>query len=379
MTLDEFVQELAARRGLHRKVGLVARYWRQVQSLPADKQQQVALALGSRAAWSRLEKLFAKDGTLSDGELAVKRALDRVGGADPDEMRDLAAQVRSGNYAGVSRELLEVVGQALDEEADSDELGRADGGTAISGEAEPLDPVVSIDEVAAGSEAASPAAAPDQVSAPAADPTANEPPVVEALFATASSPPMPEVAAEAAPPLPDVAAEPVSPLPEVVAEPAPPLPETVAAPTPPPPEAVTVATPPRREVVAEPHTARAPVLSATEKLGLLRTLRADRGYGARLGRSGRAHLLSCLGPGWAARRALGELIRAQAVDDLDEALWLTGHLRSDVQKAWCLGDLVQHWALDETELEQVLRAAPGPAATNRLRRRHARQGSSRRA
>jgi len=357
MTLDEFVQELAARRGLHRKIGLVARYWRQVQSLPADKQQQVALALGSKAAWSRLEKLFARDGTLSDGELAVKRALNRVGGADPDELRDLASQVRSGNYAGVSRELLEVVGQALDEEADTDEPGEAGEGTAIDGEAEPPDTTVASDEVAAGGEAASPAAAPNQASAPAADPTGGEPAAVEAPFATANSPPLPEVVAEPAPPLPDV-----------VVEAAPPPPEVIVAPTPPP-----------REAVAEPHTARAPVLSATEKLGLLRTLRADPGYGARLGRSGRAHLLSRLGPGWAARRALGELIRGQAVDDLDEALWLTEHLHSDVQKAWCLGDLVQHWALDETELERVLRAAPGPAATNRLRRRHARQGSSRRA
>ncbi len=52
MTLDEFLRELAARRGLHRKIGLLARYWRQIQGLPADKQQQIALALGSKAAWS---------------------------------------------------------------------------------------------------------------------------------------------------------------------------------------------------------------------------------------------------------------------------------------------------------------------------------------
>ncbi len=59
MTLDEFLQELSARRGLHRKIGLLTRYWRQVQRLPADKQQQVALALGSKAAWNGLEKLAA--------------------------------------------------------------------------------------------------------------------------------------------------------------------------------------------------------------------------------------------------------------------------------------------------------------------------------
>ena len=161
MTLDEFLQELSARRGLHRKIGLLTGYWRHVQRLPADKQRQVALALGSKAAWNGLEKLFAKDGTLSDGELAVKRALDRVGGADPDELRELASKVRAGNY------------------------------------------------------------------------------------------------------------------------------------------------------------------------------------------------------------------------DLDEALRLTANLHSDTQKAWCLGDLVQHWALAETELELVLGAACSPTAASRLRRRHARQGRSR--
>ena len=127
--------------------------------------------------------------------------------------------------------------------------------------------------------------------------------------------------------------------------------------------------------MTEPDTG--PTLSATDKLNLLRTLHADPGYGARLGRSGRAQLLARLGPGWAARRALSELIRGQAVDDLDEALQLAGDLLSDVQNAWCLGDLVQHWALDETELERVLQAARNPAAASRLRGRHGRRGSSR--
>ncbi len=317
MTLDEFLQELAARRGLHRKIGLLARYWRQIQGLPADKQQQIALALGSKAAWGRLEKLFAKDGTLSDGELAVKRALDRVGRADPDELRDLASKVRAGNYADVSKELLEVIGQALDGEADADEAGRAR----------------------------------EEAPTPAAELTDEVPHVAEAAVAafatvaTASSPP----------PL------------EVVAAPAPPAPELVSE----------LAPPPLPEVGAEPHRADAPTLSATEKLGLLRALRDEPGYGARLGRSGRAELLVRLGPGSAARRALSELIRGRAVDDLDEALRLTGNLQSEVQKTWCLGDLVQHWTLDEAALERVVRAARNPATGRRLRCRHARQGSSR--
>ena len=376
MTLDEFLQELGARRGLHRKIGLLARYWRQVQGLPAEKQQQIALALGSKAAWGRLEKLFAKDGTLSDGELAVKRALDRVGRADPDELRDLAAKVRSGNYADVSKELVEAVGQALDEEADADETGRAREDTVVDGEAEPADTAAVIDELAAGGEAAYEEAAPDdsasdEAAAPGADPTDEAPHVAEAAvaaFATASSPPPPEVVAEPAPPAPQVVTELTPPpLREVGTEPGRPLQEVVAKPTP----------QPLTEVGAEPYRARAPTLSATEKLGVLRALRDDPGYGARLGRSGRAQLLARLGPGSAARRALSALIRSRAVDDLDEALRLTGTLHSEVQKTWCLGDLVQHWTLDEAELERVVRTARSSAATNRLRRRYARQSSSR--
>ncbi len=356
MTLDEFLHELSARRGLHRKIGLVGRYWRQVQALPADKQQQVALALGSKAAWNRLEKLFAKDGTLSDGKLAVKRALDRVGRAEPDELRDLASKVRSGNYADVSRELVEVVGEALDEEADSDEIAGAGEEAAIDDETEPPDAGEANGEPAVDDAEAFHEAPPDSAPASAADPADDDAPhVVEAPVAAAaavSSPPLPEVVA--APTLP--------PPPEVVAAPTPsPTPEVVADPTPPPPEAV-----------AAPDTTRAPTLTAAEKLGLLRTLRADPGYGARLGRSGRAQLLARLGSGWATRRALSELIRGQAVEDLDEALRLTGHLHSEVQKTWCLGDLVQYWALDEPELERVLRAARSPATSARLRRRHAR-------
>jgi len=363
MTLDEFLQELAARRGLHRKVGLLARYWRQVQSLPTDKQQQIALALGSKAAWSRLEKLFARDGTLSDGELAVKRALDRVGGADPDELRDLAAKVRSGSYADVSWELVEMLGQALDEEA-------------IDSDAEPADIAAAIDELAAGGEAVSDDAVSDDAvsddtlsddTAPGkvvSDETAPEAATPDATAPNAAAAPAP--AADLTDDLPHAAEATVA---AFATASSPPTRKVDSEPVPPPP----------LEAIADPTTARVPALSAAEKLGVLRALRADPGYGTRLGRSGRAELLARLGPGWAARRGLSELIRGQGVSNLDEVLQLTGNLHSEVQKAWCLGDLVEHWALSETELERVLRAAPGPAATNRLRARHARQGSSRRA
>ncbi len=264
MTLDEFLQELSARRGLHRKIGLVTRYWRQVQSLPADKQQQVALALGSKAAWNRLEKLFAKDG-LSDGELAVKRALDRVGAADPDELRDLASKVRSGNYADVSRELVEVVGRALDEEADADETGGVSEDALIDDEAEPPDDVEAIDEPTADDEAAfheaapreegsaeeAPDEAPGLVGEPSNDlPRAAETPVGAAVIASS-------------PPLPGGSTEPERQAPEMVAEPAQPAPEAVAKSARASPEAVPTPVPPSLEVVTEPDTG--PTLSAADR------------------------------------------------------------------------------------------------------------------
>ena len=339
------------------------------------------MALGSKAAWSRLEKLFAKDG-LSDGELAVKRALDRVGAADPDELRDLASKVRSGNYADVSRELVEVVGRALDEEADSDETGGVSEDALIDDEAEPPDAVEAIDEAAADEEAAREEAVFHEA-APREEGSAEEAPDEAPMLVGEPSDDIPRVVGApvgaaviaSSPPLPGGSTEPERQAPEMVAGPEQPAPEAVAKPARPSPEAVPTPVPPSLEVVTEPDTG--PTLSAAEKLGLLRTLRADPGYGARLGRAGRAQLLVRLGPGWAARRALSELIRGQAVDDLDEALQLAGDLLSDVQNAWCLGDLVQHWALDETELERVLQAARNPAAASRLRGRHGRRGSSR--
>ena len=348
MTLDEFLQELSARRGVHRKIMLVTRYWRQIQGLPADEQRQVALALGSKAAWNRLEKLFAKDGTLSDGELAVKRTLDRVGRADPDGLRKLASNARSGNYGDLSRDLVDLVVEAVDEEADySAETGGASEDTAIDDEAAPLHAAEPIDEPAATDEAVSGEEAPDERPAAEGGRADEIPDVVEAPHAAA------------------------------VATRSPPLRETVAEAAAPPSEVIAESAPPPSDSGAGTGAAGFPATSAAEKLGLLRELRDDPGFGARLGRSGRAQLLARLSPGWAARRALSELIRGGAIDGLDEALRLTGALHSDVQKAWCLGDLVQHWPLDETALERILRVAPSPAAISRLRRRHARRHSLR--
>ncbi|NKB87094.1 MAG: hypothetical protein GKS06_02585 [Acidobacteria bacterium] len=116
-TLDDFVGALRAEKGLPRKVRLLAHYWRQVRDLaPADR-QRVALALGSQSAWKHLEKTFGADGHLTEGEMAVKRTLERIGKADPKELQIMADRMRSGDYHEVGSDLLVAMGEALDEEA----------------------------------------------------------------------------------------------------------------------------------------------------------------------------------------------------------------------------------------------------------------------
>ena len=90
----------------------------------------------------------------------------------------------------------------------------------------------------------------------------------------------------------------------------------------------------------------------------------------------RAALLDRLAGGWAARRALSQLIRREQIHDLDEALWLVERLDSPFRRTWCLGDLVASWNLSVEEIERVVSAAPTPAAGRRLRSRSRHPGSS---
>ena len=290
-TLDEFIETLSAQRGLHRKVRLLGHYWRQVRDLPPADRQRIALALGSESAWRHLEKFFGADGRLSEGELAVKRALRAVGSADPAELRILAGRLRSGDYAEVGDELLDAMGQALDAEGGIDELPRL--------ELEP-DPVL--------------------------EPT-----------------PVPVPAAEPEPEVDESASEPV----------------------------------PGAERSAEVPSM--PPLPPAEGVGLLAPARepeSDHGFDidpleleARAERRG---LVTASGTAWRQRRFLGELIRERELESLDEALDLAALIESDVQRAWCLGDLVQHWPLDREQLERVLAAAPSVSVRGRLMRRHER-------
>ena len=109
--------------------------------------------------------------------------------------------------------------------------------------------------------------------------------------------------------------------------------------------------------------------TAVDRLRILHRLRSG-GVGIDTADPGqRAHLVASLGPGWAARRALSEMISAGTIADLEEALRLARGLSSGAQQSWCLGDIVARWELDELQLERVLEAAPSPAARRRLESR----------
>ena len=116
--------------------------------------------------------------------------------------------------------------------------------------------------------------------------------------------------------------------------------------------------------------------SAIERMAALRALHR-KGSGSAPNAAGRARFLARLGPGWASRRGLTEMIRAGALEDLDEALALIQRLETDVQRTWCLGDLVEHWELGAQEIAAVLAAAPTHAARRRLAGRVARGADDR--
>ena len=113
-------------------------------------------------------------------------------------------------------------------------------------------------------------------------------------------------------------------------------------------------------------------LSAVERLVLLRELSREPGAAASLGPEGRARLLERIGSGWAGRRALTQMIRDHSLEDLDEALLLAERLGSPVQQGWCLGDLLEHWELDDADRRKVIEAASSDASRRRLERRSAR-------
>jgi hypothetical protein len=107
-------------------------------------------------------------------------------------------------------------------------------------------------------------------------------------------------------------------------------------------------------------------LTAIESLRALRRLSTGADVSSR---SDREALVSRLGSGWAARRAVSAMIRLKTIADLDEALAIVRRLPTATQQSWCLGDILQHWHLDNADRERVLAAAPTTTAKRRLSHR----------
>ncbi len=344
-SLGELLRELEAQRGLRGRLRVLGRSFQLLRSLsPADR-ERVALRVGSDWAWKRLERAFMQDGELSPSEDLARRALERVGEADPGELRGLARTLREGDRKAVEDVVLSTLASALDEEADDQE---ADAATVVAEAGDAPQPGSAIGGAAAQGSQPTPAAE----AVPVPDET-----VVRAETAAASgrSPrPVPERPAPRAP---------SDSGPERTASR--PVPERRA----PPPRSPAVSWPAAPELASYAPTPIVVETSARERLGILRGLNADPESGAELGREGRAELIERLGGGWASRRALSLLIRSRGVETLSEALALIDLLDTATRQAWCLADLIAEWDLDEAERERVLDAAPTEAARRRLERR----------
>lgn len=328
-TLDEFIETLRSQRGLHRKIRLLGHYWRQVRDLPPEDRQRVALALGSDAAWSHLEKLFAADGRLSEGEMTIKRALRRVGRAEPKELKILARRLRSGDYAEVGGDLLDAMSQALEDEAGDAEAALI---TAVEGTPPtaplntPPDDGVQPAEPTADAAPSDPAR--EVVEIPArTDPTAmNDSKVPDAETPQPSSQSNAEVAAVAAAPH-------IAPALTQFEEAGP-----SRAPSP--------AAPPPHPVEPEGSPMLAPQ---------------------------RARQMARLPLGWRRRRLLRQWLDSGEVTGVDEALDLIAMLGSATAVNWALGDVIHGGLADDTNLDRVLAAAPSAGARRRLQRRYQRR------
>ncbi len=337
--LQSLLKALGVATNLRERMGILARSWQLLRSLSPVQREQVALRVGSKWAWKRIEKAFLGDGHLSDNEKLIGRAFERLGEADPGELRQLARSIKDGNRNQAKDALAETLTNLLEEAAE---------------EAPPLEttvappPVVELPPV----EEAPPA----ELGAPA------EAAPVEADEATQGSEP------EVADPLPASSTEPRAP--EVVVLPPEP---TRAEPVPASPAPVSRV---HREEPApsfelEDFEASPPTSSGAERLRILRELQRGASSVARQDRSQRAALIEGLGGGWASRRALSQMISAKHFADVDEALDLIDRLERPGQRLWCLADLLEYWELSEPQIERVLDQAPTEAARRRLASRRA--------
>lgn len=116
-SLDELLRSLARERGLRGKLRVIARAWTLLRSLSVSEREQVAMRLGSKWAWRRIERAFLKDGELSEREALVGRAFERLGRAEPEELRSLANAITTGDTADAQDLLTTALGEALEEEA----------------------------------------------------------------------------------------------------------------------------------------------------------------------------------------------------------------------------------------------------------------------
>jgi hypothetical protein len=352
-SLEELLRALGRERSLRGRLRVLGRSWELLRSLSPAERERVAMRVGSRWAWKRLEKSFLRDGELDETEQLVGRVFERLGDSEPGELRRLASLVRSRDRAGAQDLLLMTLREALEEEADADEAAPAaevaahaarapDAGRLAVDEAPDAAEPLGVDETPDAAPPLAADAAPEAVEAPVADATPPEP---------------------APPPRAEPPAWPAR-EPELVDSAAGVLASSLARPVP-----VAEAAPrPGFAPELEPAPASFGGLVGVERLRRLRDLQRA-GAAAELGREGRARLLEALGGGWASRRALSRMIAAHALDDLDEALRLVAGLVRPSQQSWCLADLIEHWPLDEQARARVLGAAPSDAARRRLARR----------
>lgn len=369
LALQRILTDVRAQRRLTGKMSVLARYWHHIRGMPPSEREQVMAALGSQAAWRRLEAHFRRDGVLSESERSVKKTLDRVA-AEPARVREVVRQARSGDYRGAAAGAVEILsaepsaedaepaGSGADEVAAQGSEGSRTAGSEPAGSdpdasdpAEPSDVAESLDRVG-GDAAAEPELAESESAGLESEAESEPEPQMESEAESEPEPQM-ESGAESEPE-PQMGSG-AGMEDEIASEPEP-APEREAASVGP--------------TGSDNHPDREPsgrLTSAADRMAALRTLR--KGGGASGGAAERARLLARLGPGWASRRGLTEMIRSLALDSLDEALGLIATLDTDAQRAWCLGDLVQHWPLDDDEIERLLDAAPTAAARRRLQRR----------
>jgi hypothetical protein len=88
-SLEALLRALARERSLRGRLRVLGHSWKLLRSLTPAEREKVALRLGSNWAWKRLEKSFLRDGDLDETEQFVGRVFERLGDADPKELRKL--------------------------------------------------------------------------------------------------------------------------------------------------------------------------------------------------------------------------------------------------------------------------------------------------